>query len=149
MGIGCMKWIRHLVPVFVLVTFVGGCGDGRPPRVQVTGRVLIDNQPLTLGTIQVAPANARPAYGRIGPDGRFTLSSFGDHDGVVKGTHQVAVLATEDLDSRRCKWHAPKKYSQFDTSGLSVTIDGPTDDLLIELTWAGGAPFVETVGSGE
>ncbi len=144
-----MERMTRLGFLLVLLVLPGGCSDGRPPRVQVAGRVLIDGQPLKLGTIQVVPSNARAAFAEIGPDGRFELSCFDNQDGVVKGTHQVAVVAAENLDGRRRKWYAPKKYAQPDTSGLSVTIDGPTDALVVELTWAGGAPFVETVVAGE
>ncbi len=122
-----------------------GCGDGRPKRVQVSGQVLIDGKPLTLGFIRLAPENARPASARIGPDGRFTLATFESDDGAVLGTHPVVVRATELLSPTKVKWFAPKKYADERTSGLTATIDGPTDSLVIELTWDGGKPFVEII----
>ncbi len=122
-----------------------GCGDGRPKRVPVSGQVLVDGKPLTTGDLRLVPDDARPAWAKIGPDGRFTLKTFEDGDGVVPGTHPVAVRATEMLDRRRIKWHAPKKYANDQTSGLTATIDGPTDSLVIKLTWDGGKPFIEIV----
>ena len=107
--------------------------------------MLIDGKPLTVGTIRVVPQNDRPAFGRIGPDGRFTLKTFEDGDGAVRGTHPVMVLAIEPISSTRQRWHAPKKYANPKSSGLTATIDGPTDSLLVELSWEGGKPFVETV----
>lgn len=109
----------------------------------MSGIVLIDGAPLTHGFVQVAPAGFRPASGPIGSDGRFTLTTLKEGDGCVVGTHPVAVIATESLGPSGQKWHAPKQYAAQDTSGLKVTIDGPTSDLKIELTWAGGKPFVE------
>lgn len=91
----------------------------------------------------VIPADQRPAGGDIGPDGRFTLSSYELNDGVVTGTHKVTVQATEHLDERTTRWLAPKKYGDAATSGLTVTIDQATDDLVIELTWDGKKPFIE------
>jgi hypothetical protein len=43
------------------------------------------------------------------------------------------------------KWHAPKKYFRYKSSGLTEEITGPTDSLVINLTWDGGKPFVERI----
>ncbi|NLE37617.1 MAG: DUF4198 domain-containing protein [Pirellulaceae bacterium] len=120
-----------------------GCGDGRPRRVPVSGQVLIDGEPLTHGQIRLTPANARPATAEIAPDGRFTLTTFDEGDGVVPGVHPVSVAANEYLSETRQRWHAPKKYADPTTSGLTATVDGPNDSLVITLSWEGGKPFVE------
>lgn len=145
-------YVRTLISI---VAFCGtalvsasGCGDGRPKRVPVSGQVLIDGKPLDHGFIRVVPLGARPASGRIGPDGRFHLTTFEPGDGAVLGTHSVSVTAGEALSDTATRWHAPKKYSNTQTSGLTVTINGPTDSLIVELTWDGAGPFVETVGNG-
>ena len=138
-----------LLPMLLAVATAVGCGDGRPKRVPVSGQVLIDGKPLTQGFVRLTPKGARPATAEIDRDGRFTLSTFGEEDGVVEGTHAVAVIAAEQLGGNSQRWHAPKKYARPDTSGLTITIDGPTDSLAIELTWNGGKPFVERLGSGE
>jgi hypothetical protein len=122
-----------------------GCGDGRPARVPVSGQVLIDGKPLDYGFIRVLPEGARPATAEIGRDGRFVLKTFEPGDGVVPGTHPVVVLGAEVLNSTQQRWHAPKKYADSSTSGLTATIDGPMDSLAIKLSWEGGKPFVETV----
>lgn len=138
--------VRGVMAMFLAVgvaSAMAGCGDGRPQRVPVSGKVLIDGAPLAYGFIRLTPENARPATGQIGPDGRFTLKTFEDGDGAVPGTHPVTIAAGEPLSETQMKWHAPKKYADPRTSELTVTIDGPTDSLVIELTWAGGRPFVE------
>ena len=110
-----------------------GCGDGGPKIVPVSGIVTIDGQPLTYGHVQVLPSGWRPASGRIGGDGRFTLTTTAANDGCAVGTHPVAILASESLTPETMKWHAPQKYADSKTSNLTVTITGPTDDLKIEL----------------
>lgn len=135
-----MRWTLLLLLPLVLLA---GCGDGRPERVAVSGRVLIDGQPVEHGTIRFIAPNDRPAVGELGPDGRFELSCFANSDGSVRGTHTVTVTAVETLSPQSLKWHAPKAYSDPATSGLTATIDGPTDDLTFELTWGGRQPFVE------
>jgi hypothetical protein len=126
-----------------------GCGDGRPARFPVSGTVLIDGKPLDYGFIRLLPEGARPATSDISPDGRFTLKTFETGDGVVPGTHPVVVLGAEVLSSTQQRWHAPKKYADPNTSGLTATIDGPTDSLVIKLSWEGRKPFVETVVANE
>lgn len=123
---------------------LAGCRE-RPARVLVAGQVLIDGQPLPCGYIRLIPPNARPSGGQIGSDGRFRLQCFEKCDGAVRGVHQVTVTAVEPVDRRTQRWHAPKKYIRPETSGLTATVTGPTDSLLVELTWSGGAPFVEVL----
>ena len=120
-----------------------GCSDGRPKRVPVSGQVLIDDKPLTLGIIQFVPKGARPAAGKIDSEGRFVLTSYDGEDGVVLGTHQIMVSAKEMISESKAKWHAPPKYADFRSSGLTVEVTEPVDDMKIELTWDGGKPFVK------
>lgn len=138
---------RTLLGAALAAALVGltGCGDGGPKIVPVSGTVTIDGQPLTYGHIQVLPTGWRPATSRIGPDGRFTLTTTVAGDGCAVGTHAVAVLAGESVSPEATKWHAPKKYADSGTSNLTVTISGPTDDLKVELKWGGGKPFTEKI----
>ena len=126
--------------LFVLVT-IAGCGDGRPKRVKVSGIVVIDDQPLTRGFISFVPEEARSSFSLIGEDGRFTMTCYEEDDGIISGTHKVAVTCNEPLGETGMKWWAPKKYSDAQTSGLEYTIEEDTPDLRIELTWDGGKPF--------
>lgn len=136
-----------LAVLFVVAgLWVSGCSDGRPSRVPVSGQVLIDGKPLAFGYVRFVPDDARPSGGDIGPDGRFTLTCFDGSDGAVLGRHRVEVNAREQLGPTTARLHAPRKYLNVDTSGLEVDISGPTDSLLIELSWEGGQPFVEQHG---
>ncbi|HBO45018.1 MAG TPA: hypothetical protein DD670_14025, partial [Planctomycetaceae bacterium] len=108
------------ITVAVALMVTTGCGDGRPKRVPVSGQVLIDGQPLKYGFIRLEPKGNRSATGEIGPDGRFTLTTFEKDDGAVPGTHPAMILAAEALSSTKQKWHAPKKYANARLSGLTV-----------------------------
>jgi len=129
-----------LLAVLVLSTI--GCGDGRPDRFPVSGRVTIDGAPLTYGHVRFVPDNARPSGGQLDAQGRFTLTCYDGGDGAVPGLHKIEIAAGE-LRGSNMHWHAPKKYNTIATSGKTVTIDGPVDDLEIKLTWDGGQPFDE------
>jgi len=137
------RTLRCGLALGLLSAMLAGCGPDRPRRVPVSGRVLIDGEPITTGFVRVVPDDARPAVGKLQSDGSFRLHTFDEGDGCVTGTHRVAVLAREVLNPSELRWLAPKKYHKIETSGKTVTIDGPTDDLEIELTWDGRQPFVE------
>jgi len=122
--------VPPLIFLALCSTAIHGCDSG-PKLVQVSGIVLIDGKPLPLGFVQVAPADYRAASAKINPDGTFTLTTNEPNDGCVKGTHPVAIIALEPLGPSAQKWHAP------------ITVDKPTKDLKIEITWSGGKPFLD------
>lgn len=128
--------IAELAVVVAVSAAICGCGDGRPRRVAVSGQVLIDGEPLPHGNVRFVPEGARPSYGKVDSEGRFSLGCFEPDDGAVVGTHRVQVSASEIIKGK-VKWHAPNSYSDYRSSGLVVEIDAPTDDLVIELTWDG------------
>lgn len=88
------------------------------------------------------------SVGELDEQGRFTLACFGDDDGALLGTHQVAVKAREPLGVYRMKWHAPPKYASAATSELTQIITESTDTIEIELSWEGQkGPYVQELGS--
>jgi len=140
----------HCLTFAVAMASLVGCGDGRPRRVPVAGRVLIDGQPLTTGFVRVIPENARPGIGAIGPDGRFVMTTFEGEDGCVVGTHRVEIIAKQSQGYTAIKWLTPQKYQDVATSELTVTVDKPLENWEIDLTWDGERPFVEqTYGGGD
>jgi hypothetical protein len=118
-----------------LVLTAVGCGDGRPERVPVSGHVLIDGQPLKEGNIKFVPSNGRPSAGKLGADGRFTLTCYDGNDGVLLGKHKVQIAANRIISDSKIEWYAPPKYADFRTSELEFEINEPVEDLKIELTW--------------
>lgn len=138
--------IASLLATLCAAGMVAGCDDGKPKRVPVSGIVLIDGNPLTLGSVRMYPASGgRPASGQIGPDGRFSMTTFEPNDGVVVGENKVEIRCVEAVSDTKAKWHTPQKYATADTSGLTLTIEKPTNDLELSLTWDGGKPFIETL----
>lgn len=137
-----------LASALLVSALVAGCGDGRPERVPVSGRVLIDGQPLTEGYLRVHPPSNRAATGQIGSDGRFTLTTYERGDGCVPGQHPITVTASKFINPQTVRWFAPKKYASGATSGLTIDITGPTDDAVVNLSWEGGKPFDERIVGG-
>jgi hypothetical protein len=138
------RFYFYLSMLLVLsITFISGCGDNLPKRVPIAGIVLIDGKPLEKGVIQVFPKGERLAYGSIGPDGKFTLTTFTENDGTMIGKHPVTVSSFDTIGSTGAKWFAPKKYSSIITSGLELDVTGQKNDVVIKLTWDGGKPYIE------
>ncbi len=137
------SYVLHLLAGLLTCGLPAGCGDGRPRRVPASGKVLIDGQPLGSGFVRVVPLDARAATGAIDAEGNFRLTTFDKDDGCVPGVHRVEVIAYQTVSPTAIRWLVPKKYQKASTSGLTVTIDQPSDSLLLELNWEGGEPFVE------
>ena len=97
----------------------------------VEGIVRLDGKPLTSGTVRFIPAAGRAATGTIQSDGTFTLGTFGQSDGALIGTHQVAVIAYEAADDGRPAYEVrtttskplvPQRYMAVGTSGLTFEV---------------------------
>ena len=142
-----------LVACVALLLVAGGC-EPRVQRFPVSGRVLIDGEPLTSGSIRFVPESGRPAGSQIAADGSFRVVSVSAADktkvaGLVAGHYRVAVSSTETLgesEDAEVRWLIPSHYGSFRTSDLKVDIQGPTESLMIELTWEG---HEETETNGE
>ncbi|MEO1990984.1 MAG: hypothetical protein ABGW78_03565 [Pirellulales bacterium] len=116
-----------------LTALFSGCSDSG--IVPVSGTVLMDAEPLLLeGFIRVEPTDGRAATGKINPqDGSFSLTTFSQNDGCMPGTHAVSVIVNKTIGMNTVSM-VPEKYLSSETSELTVTIDGPTDALSIQLT---------------
>ena len=139
---------QWLVATFLVLALclgvVYGPGDGRPARVRVSGQVLIDGQPLTRGTILFVPQDARPSAAILDPQGRFQLTCFDDHDGVVTGTHRLAVVPDGLPRETDAPWSVPARYADYQTSGLCVEVTESTDEVVVQLASQDEPPLGKT-----
>lgn len=120
-----------------LLPLAGCTGSDRPDLVPVSGQVLIDGEPVADASLQFIPSGSRPARAKTDAQGNFTLTTFKDGDGCVPGTHQVVVVAVTNPSPTEQVLHVPEKYMNIATTDATATVDGPTDDLKVELTWGG------------
>lgn len=122
-----------LVSLVLSIPLMVGCGDGRPSRVPVSGKVYYQDQPLNSGFVRFIPEGNRPATARIQPDGSFKLQTFDDFDGAVIGKHVVTVMAIDETRPGNFKSLIPVYYNDPLTSPLTEEITGPTDKIDIRL----------------
>lgn len=134
-----------LISAFVFTSALSsGCQKHQTyEKVSVSGRVLVDGSPLTIGYVRFIPTSGgRPAVANVGADGRF---DFGDQ-GVVVGKHRIEVVASEQVGATGYRWHAPAKYASYATSGLEQEIAQPTSNLSLNLIGDGAKPTVVQSG---
>jgi len=120
-----------------------GCDD-RPKRVPIAGTLTIDGQPVPKAQIRVIPSNGRSAQAVTDAEGRFKLATFDyeKFDGAILGEHQLEIKAAETTPGG-IRYLIPKKYFHASSSGITLKVEKPDDNVRIDLTWDGGAPFVE------
>lgn len=106
----------------------------------VSGKVLIDGQPLKFGSVVFVPEGGRQSSGTLDSEGHFALTCLTPNDGAIVGKHQIQVLASETVNETTFRVNAPLKYASVSTSGLTEDIQAPTDSLVINLTWKGNTP---------
>lgn len=120
-----MKTLRVLILPLAAIA-VGGCGGESFETAKVTGSVECDGKRLTSGRVMFQPIPdgeekpGKPAFGDIGLDGTFELSTYVDGDGAVVGKHRVVVYpryADEDDEQDvkaskiACSGEAPIEYT--------------------------------------
>ncbi|MDR2757737.1 MAG: carboxypeptidase-like regulatory domain-containing protein [Planctomycetaceae bacterium] len=108
---------RFFVLFFVLLTL--GCSG----NVGLTGRVVFsDNEePLPNGMVTFVQPTFQ-ARGFISADGRYTVGSLKETDGLPPGTYQVCVFCTNADEIPLID----PKYAYANQSGLTVTVDAST-----------------------
>lgn len=114
-----------------------GCGDGLPRRVPISGTVLLDGEPLPLGSVSFTPEGMRPSSSKIDAEGRFDLQFMDGGKGAVLGLHRIRVAAFDNSSGRRVSL-VPKRYTDFRTSGLTFEVSESNDTVVLELS-SGGA----------
>ena len=72
-----------------------GCGGGVARLYKVSGKVTLDGQPVSEATVQFEPIDPaggqKPASGRTGRDGTFSLTTNTSGDGAMAGKYKVAI----------------------------------------------------------
>lgn len=119
-----------------------GCGKDKdtPETASVTGSVTYKGKPVTEGTVQFHPQGMKgnPASGELGPNGRFTLTTYGKDDGAVIGHHIVTVQvipegALPGQEFPAGKYPIPKRYENPTTSDLVVEVKPGSNNFDLEL----------------
>ncbi len=110
----------------VVLSATLGCSDNRPPTYPVTGTVEFETGgPVRFGVIEFIPKKRGPsARGNIGPDGAYTLGTFGPSDGAPEGDYTVIVMQPPALPPYAAE-HAPPGQTGLDAEEHAAHSDDP------------------------
>lgn len=139
--------LHPLRPAAVLLAacvLSAGCGGG-PNLATVRGVVLLDDKPLSTGTVNFIPADGGPAAsGEISADGSFELQTKDVGRGALVGKHRVAVVAFksatwppnyDQTDGQQDSGAlVPAHYGIADSSGISFEVEPGQNEFTIELS---------------
>ncbi len=97
----------------MVVCAVTGCHKSPYETAPVRGKVTIDGRPFSQGKVMFAPIakagdvnSGKPAFGRLRPDGSFSLTTYHDGDGAVVGEHWVTLIRVADPSRPPANTHA-------------------------------------------
>jgi hypothetical protein len=110
----------------VLIGLVTGCGSGKLPTYQADGKVKYsDGKPMSVGWVSFRSLDTEKpltARGEVKSDGTFRLTTFRTDDGAVLGRHQAVVAAPVREDDPPSAAVLDRRFSSYDSSGLSFTV---------------------------
>ncbi len=99
--------------------------------IPVEGKVLVDGQPLTLGTVIFTPDAARgntsphEPRGKLDAQGVYRLNQMKDHARVQPGWYKISISAQRLKDpADRYSYVSilPAKFARPETSGLALEV---------------------------
>lgn len=111
----------------------GGCSPAPPTGlISVTGRVLLDGEPLERGAVSLRPESRetwhQPTGTIAGPEGRYSVFTNG-RPGAPPGTYRVVVFANGPVKTPSGAAHpglpaslVPKRYNDPQTTPLRIVV---------------------------
>jgi hypothetical protein len=121
----------------------GSCArDRRKPAFPVRGQVFYEGKPTPDALVIFHPLNdpdprAMRPLGRVGADGRFTLTTYRAGDGAPAGDYAVTVTWQKEEDRQSLPVEErkkdepnllPERYGRPETSGLRVRVEEGVND---------------------
>lgn len=112
----------------VLLAAYAGCSPSQSATYQATGEVLYNDQHVEGAQVMFLSADRRSGTATTDVNGKFTLTTFGELDGVIPGSHQVTITknvsapTTPDNPYPRPKNQLPQRYARADQSQLTAEV---------------------------
>jgi hypothetical protein len=119
------RWLGSALMILLV-----GCARTEP-TIAVKGKVLVDGQPLTFGTIVFTPDAAKgntsmhEPRGKLDATGVYEAKQSKDQPGMASGWYKVSISAQKMKDAKDPYSYAsviPNRYASPETSGLSVEV---------------------------
>lgn len=127
----------RLASLFVAMSLATGCQKAGPPRSLVVGSVSYHGQPLTIGEVAFHPADGgAPSRSAVQRNGTYRMTE------VLAGRYRVTVATPQKPRSGQkaslrpnapTPVYVPSKFSQPETSGISVEVAATDTTIDIQL----------------
>ncbi len=114
-----------------LLLLLAGCGPPQEATVPVAGKVLVDGQPLTAGTVIFTPDTAKgntslhEPRGKLDGQGVYHLFLTKQREGAPPGWYKISLSAQRRKDANdRYSYVSvlPAKYADPEESGLALQV---------------------------
>lgn len=137
-----MNWSR-LIGLFCFgFVMLSGCSS---KTAQVNGMLVYSDKPdepatdLEGYTVTFESADGKTSsVGTVGPDGKFTMSTFKEGDGALIGKMKIAVTPPIQLsDSSIGPSRIDKRHHALETSGLEADIKAGANNITLKVDRAG------------
>lgn len=127
-----------------LLCVLAGCEPA--PRLEPVQGVVVfeDGGPVGGGIVEFSPRAGvgAGARGRIGPDGRFRLTT-GGRAGAVAGAYRVVVIQVGEPTTAHGPHAHPAvdpRFCRIETSGLEVRVEPGNNEVTLRVAAAGARP---------
>jgi hypothetical protein len=128
----------------LLAILTAGCNQSGIDLAPVSGVVTFEGKPVVDAGVRFVPTESSkgpPASGATDEEGRFTLMTA-NQEGAVVGEHRVAIAKTDvvaipqrhGLPLYKITERLPKKYSNYTTSDIAVTVKDDDNMFTFDLT---------------
>lgn len=122
------------------VVLAAGCGGDQLETVPVSGVVTCQGKPVPSARVMFSPQAiegreasdlGKPGIGTTDDQGRFTLSTYSDGDGVVVGRHAVSVNLVYNEDTAT----GPDPNDKFPCAGKTkeIVVDQGSGEVKVDL----------------
>lgn len=118
-----------------------GVGHGArvdlPETAKVIGTVTLDGKPLKGAAVVFVPKEGRAAAGITDELGRYSMTTFEEHDGAVPGEYRVTITTQTPPASGKPgdqQIRTPAKYGNPETSGVSCQVLPGDNTVNLELS---------------
>jgi hypothetical protein len=120
---------------------LAGCGSGGPRTYRIPGKLVYDDGSPVPGASVVLQTSVNgknySARGIAAPDGKFTLTTVKEGDGVVAGDHQVSISPLPVAEGTKTPQpQIPSQYWDFASSGLTTSVTPQSAEIIITITRA-------------
>ena len=121
--------------LLAVIVLLAGCAPQEEPTAAVSGKVTLDDEAVSAGTVLFMSEDGRAASAELRSDGSYTLNCpLGSFKVSVTPPPPADPLANPDAAESEPAVEIPEKYQDFASSGLVAQVGDGANTFDIPLT---------------